>query len=238
MTEAPSFGIKQSGSEADHSSPSCANVKKAWSYISTSPCDIVTWCSVGTRTRLGSQGYLGGRLVAVGSKVPFHWQKCICHWKGPQIHPPILCNAPSLARSGCLTDTADGPLLSTAALMHGRPSVTPVYTELCRGGSGRHNEWRGTWRLIDKGEKEQWEILNTFCWKMERRTKLLKNAVFWDVAPCRSCKNLRFGGSVFSVEKISEWENCYAFANRCKQAITTSARIAIPNNRWGSITFF
>jgi hypothetical protein len=32
----------------------------------------------------------------------------------------------------------------------------------------------------------------------------MKNAVFWDVAPCMSCKNRRFGdyvASIFRVEK-------------------------------------
>jgi hypothetical protein len=75
-------------------------------------------------------------------RFPFHWQTCMCYFKGPQIHPPIFYNSPSLARSGCLTDATDGSLLGTAALMHGSPSVAPVFTELCRGSSGRHNEWR------------------------------------------------------------------------------------------------
>jgi hypothetical protein len=29
----------------------------------------------------------------------------------------------------------------------------------------------------------------------------MKNAVFWDVAPCRSCVNRRFGGTYFSTLK-------------------------------------
>jgi hypothetical protein len=38
--------------------------------------------------------------------------------------------------------------------------------------------------------------------RFEVFTATLKNGVFWDVRPCGSCKNRRFGGSVTS-EKMS-----------------------------------
>jgi len=34
------MGVKQPGHEADHSPPSCARVKKAWSYTSTPPMHL------------------------------------------------------------------------------------------------------------------------------------------------------------------------------------------------------
>jgi hypothetical protein len=43
-------GVKRSGREADHSSPSSANVKNAWSYISTPPIRLQgVVCSVKTK---------------------------------------------------------------------------------------------------------------------------------------------------------------------------------------------
>jgi hypothetical protein len=38
VQEAPSLGVKRPGREADHSPPSCAKVKNAWSYTSTPLC--------------------------------------------------------------------------------------------------------------------------------------------------------------------------------------------------------
>jgi len=37
LPEAPSLGVKRPGCEADHSPPSSAEVKNAWSYTSTFP---------------------------------------------------------------------------------------------------------------------------------------------------------------------------------------------------------
>jgi hypothetical protein len=31
----------------------------------------------------------------------------------------------------------------------------------------------------------------------------MKNAIFWEVTPCGSCKNLRFGESVASIIKVT-----------------------------------
>jgi hypothetical protein len=39
-----SLGIKRSGREADHSQPSSAHVKNAWSYTSTHPIRLPSWC--------------------------------------------------------------------------------------------------------------------------------------------------------------------------------------------------
>jgi len=41
-----SLGVKRRGGEADHSSPSSAEVKKAWSYTSTPQYALLVWCSV------------------------------------------------------------------------------------------------------------------------------------------------------------------------------------------------
>jgi hypothetical protein len=41
-----SLGVKRPGREADHSPPSSAKVKNAWSYTSTPQYDFMAWCSV------------------------------------------------------------------------------------------------------------------------------------------------------------------------------------------------
>jgi hypothetical protein len=41
-----SLGLKQPGREADHSPPSSAEVKNAWSYSSTPQYDFMAWCLV------------------------------------------------------------------------------------------------------------------------------------------------------------------------------------------------
>jgi hypothetical protein len=45
-TGALSPGVKLPGREADHSPPSSAEVKNAWSYTSTSPFVFIAWCLV------------------------------------------------------------------------------------------------------------------------------------------------------------------------------------------------
>jgi len=54
-----SLGIKRPGYEADHSPPSSAEVKNAWSCISTSQYALMAWCSI------KAQGYQHGRRVNV-----------------------------------------------------------------------------------------------------------------------------------------------------------------------------
>jgi hypothetical protein len=39
-----SLGVKQLGCEADHSTPSRAEVKDTWSYTSTPPYAFMVWC--------------------------------------------------------------------------------------------------------------------------------------------------------------------------------------------------
>jgi hypothetical protein len=41
-----SLGLKRPGREADHSPPSSAEVKNAWSYTSTPQYVFVAWCLV------------------------------------------------------------------------------------------------------------------------------------------------------------------------------------------------
>jgi hypothetical protein len=47
-----SLGVKQPGREVDHSSPSSAEVKNAWSYTSTPQYDLIAWCLVKHRDNL------------------------------------------------------------------------------------------------------------------------------------------------------------------------------------------
>jgi hypothetical protein len=46
-----SLGVKPLDLEADHSSPSSAELKNAWSYISTPQYAFMTWCSVKAQGR-------------------------------------------------------------------------------------------------------------------------------------------------------------------------------------------
>jgi hypothetical protein len=41
-----SLGVKRPRREADHSPPSSAEVKNAWSYTSTPPYVFIAWCLV------------------------------------------------------------------------------------------------------------------------------------------------------------------------------------------------
>jgi hypothetical protein len=47
-----SLGVKRSGREADHSPPSSAEVKNAWSYTFTPKYNFMTWCSVKAQGQL------------------------------------------------------------------------------------------------------------------------------------------------------------------------------------------
>jgi hypothetical protein len=47
-----SLGVKWLGCEADHSPPSSAAVKNAWSYTSTPQCAFMAWCMVQTQVQL------------------------------------------------------------------------------------------------------------------------------------------------------------------------------------------
>jgi hypothetical protein len=44
-------GVKGLGREADHSSPSSAEVKKTWSYTSIPSCVCMAWCLIRHRIR-------------------------------------------------------------------------------------------------------------------------------------------------------------------------------------------
>jgi hypothetical protein len=47
-----SLGVKRPGREADHSPPSSAEVKNAWSYTSTPQYAFMAWCSVKAQEQL------------------------------------------------------------------------------------------------------------------------------------------------------------------------------------------
>jgi hypothetical protein len=53
---------------------------------------------------------------------------------------------------------------------------------------------------------------------------ILKNAVFWDVAPCRSCVNRRFGGTYrLQIEATcSRWSSLTDFSSLKMEAIRSS----------------
>jgi hypothetical protein len=52
VSGALSLGVKWPGREADHSFPSSADVKNAWSYISTLPHVFMGWCLAKYRIRI------------------------------------------------------------------------------------------------------------------------------------------------------------------------------------------
>jgi len=72
-------GIKLSGLRADHLSPYSANVKNAWSYISTSPYFCMAWCLVKYRNSFpnsvtGSHTFQRSLLIIV-KYVKCKWMK-------------------------------------------------------------------------------------------------------------------------------------------------------------------
>jgi hypothetical protein len=52
LLEALTSGVKRPGREADQSSPSSAEIKKAWSYTSIPQYVFMTWCLVKYRIYL------------------------------------------------------------------------------------------------------------------------------------------------------------------------------------------
>jgi hypothetical protein len=55
VAEALSPGVKRPGREADHSPPTSAEVKNAWSYTSIPQYVFIAWCLVKQWTRLHEQ---------------------------------------------------------------------------------------------------------------------------------------------------------------------------------------
>jgi hypothetical protein len=61
-------------------------------------------------------------------------------------------------------------------------------------------------KLIQEATQRAWGSHKPIFLKFEVFTEVnMKNAVFWDVAPCRSCVNRRFGGT--SVHAKSIWRH-------------------------------
>jgi hypothetical protein len=58
VSETLSLGIKQPGQEANHSPPSSAEVKNAWSYTSTPQYVFIAWCLVKHRDNFTFYLYL------------------------------------------------------------------------------------------------------------------------------------------------------------------------------------
>jgi hypothetical protein len=69
-----SLGVKRLDREADHSPPSSAKVKNAWSYTSTPPYVFLVWCLVKhrdnnfTSTLLGFHGFQSQQTHAIVSR--------------------------------------------------------------------------------------------------------------------------------------------------------------------------
>jgi hypothetical protein len=67
VTGALSLGVKRPGREADHSPPSSAEVKNAWSYTFTPPYVFMKWCLVKHRDKLEQATYTIGENFHVAT---------------------------------------------------------------------------------------------------------------------------------------------------------------------------
>jgi hypothetical protein len=73
VTGALSLGIKRPGREADHSPPSSAKDKNAWSYFSTPQCVFMAWCLVKLITIEGSSPCRGWEFFSSPSRPERLW---------------------------------------------------------------------------------------------------------------------------------------------------------------------
>jgi hypothetical protein len=68
----------------------------------------------------------------------------------------------------------------------------------------------------------------------------MKNCVFWDVTPCGSCKNRRFGGMVFlrSVRRLlvtASVPSSQILVTLMKEALRSSETSVLTRARWRNI---
>jgi hypothetical protein len=68
------LGVKLAGSEADHSPPSSAEVKNAWSYASTPQYVFMAWCLVKHRDKFIFTFY---RLLRISCQYQVLWKSVI-----------------------------------------------------------------------------------------------------------------------------------------------------------------
>jgi hypothetical protein len=95
-----SLGVKRPGREADHSPPSSAEVKNAWSYTSTPPYAFMAWCLVKHRDNFTFTRLLWNPLspipcVTFRNKLIFYGEV-----SGPRLTPrrrTTLCRLPAAA---------------------------------------------------------------------------------------------------------------------------------------------
>jgi hypothetical protein len=91
------WGVKRPGREADHSLPSSAEIKNAWSYISTLPYIHMAWCLVKYRDfTLSSviQRWATGWMIG-GSSPHRRWE-----FSSSPLRPDQLWGTPSLLLNG------------------------------------------------------------------------------------------------------------------------------------------
>jgi hypothetical protein len=75
VTGALSLGIKRPGREADHSPPSSAKVKNAWSYTSAPRYALMAWCSVKARGQLYLYLMERNNLDGISGRITLRWTK-------------------------------------------------------------------------------------------------------------------------------------------------------------------
>jgi hypothetical protein len=78
-----------------------------------------------------------------------------------------------------------------------RPLLTPTSTMSKTGSRSLQISVRRTrdeWRSFIISNLPHWMYMFGTAGTSMRNIITIKNAVFWDVAPCRSCVNRRFGG--------------------------------------------
>jgi hypothetical protein len=76
-----SLGVKRPGCEADHSSPSSAKVKNAWSYTSTPQYAFIAWCLVKAQGELYLDLYLYNKPLPYMQKTYY-----LSLYHGPVMH--------------------------------------------------------------------------------------------------------------------------------------------------------
>jgi hypothetical protein len=101
-----SLGVKRPGRDADHSSPSSAEVKNAWSYTSTPQYVFIAWCLVKHRDNftLPYKTYImtvKGQCYLTYEKAEFLLQ-CNARWS-------CVCNIGNIASSMLVPFLATSP---------------------------------------------------------------------------------------------------------------------------------
>jgi hypothetical protein len=140
-----------------------------WLELMT-PLQLLTSVFTGQYTKLAQVMFLGDKAAATWS---WSLNSSVAQIKKsgaapPSTHTPIML--------WCLIVTA-------GTTLRGDWRCSRVRRMASSGMLRRVALFGGTWHFLHQGDKNRWTRY------------FLKNCVFWDVTPCGSCKNRRFGGT-------------------------------------------